>query len=86
MVMNRIRLCLTAIVMSLALAGTATAQDFQFFAPADLSEYGEGIQAKEGFFFTFDLLQWTITAPDSVRTLRGTMSGRVASSSMKPVR
>lgn len=64
--MNRIRLCLTAIVMSLALAGTATAQDFQFFAPADLSEYGEGIQAKEGFFFTFDLLQWTITAPDSV--------------------
>lgn len=66
MVMNRIRTCLLALVMSLALAVPATAQDFQLFAPAELSEYGSGMHAKEGFFFTFDMLQWTITAPDAV--------------------
>jgi len=36
----------------------------ELFAPADLSTYGSGIQPKEGFFFVFDGLSWSIAKPN----------------------
>lgn len=35
----------------------------QLFAPAEYSHYGGGVRAKEGFFFSFDLLYWSTSAP-----------------------
>ena len=39
-------------------------QDMQLFAPADISSYGSGIQPKEGYFFAFDGLFWSISTPE----------------------
>ena len=36
----------------------------QLFAPAETSTYGGGIRPKEGFFFSFDLLYWSTSAPE----------------------
>ena len=41
-------------------------QDMQLFAPAEYSSYGGGVRAKEGFFFAFDYLRWSTSAPDGV--------------------
>lgn len=38
--------------------------DMQPFAPADLSMYGGGYRANEGFFFSFDVMNWWIEKPD----------------------
>jgi len=38
--------------------------DMQLFAPADLSTYGGGYRANEGFFFSFDVMNWWIEKPD----------------------
>lgn len=35
------------------------------FAPADLSTYGGPIEPNEGFFFQYDILYWSISAPRS---------------------
>jgi hypothetical protein len=38
-------------------------EGMQLFAPADVSSYGRGTQPNEGFFFTYDILYWTISTP-----------------------
>lgn len=39
-------------------------QDMQLFGPAEISEYGGGQRPNEGFFFAFDGINWSISAPD----------------------
>ena len=39
-------------------------QDMQLFAPAENSDYGGGQRPNEGFFFAFDGINWSISAPD----------------------
>jgi len=39
-------------------------QDVQLFSPAEFSSYGGGVRPKEGFFFSFDLLYWSTSAPE----------------------
>ena len=41
---------------------------FQIFAPADVSTYGGVQEPNEGYFFQFDGLYWSISAPE-VRTV-----------------
>lgn len=36
----------------------------QLFAPAETSPYGGGVRPKEGFFFSFDYLYWSTSAPE----------------------
>jgi hypothetical protein len=38
-------------------------EGMQLFAPAEVSSYGRGTQPNEGFFFVYDLLDWTISTP-----------------------
>jgi len=38
--------------------------DLQLFAPADMSTYGGGARANEGFFFTFDMMLMWPSKPD----------------------
>ena len=38
---------------------------YQYFAPADVSNFGGGQPPNEGYFFQFDALYWSITAPDA---------------------
>ncbi len=38
-------------------------QGFQLFAPADVSTFGGDQQPNEGYFFQFDGLFWSISAP-----------------------
>ncbi|MDA7951508.1 MAG: BBP7 family outer membrane beta-barrel protein [Pirellulaceae bacterium] len=37
--------------------------DWQPFAPADLSDYGDGPDAKEGYFFRYERLYWSAAKP-----------------------
>lgn len=37
---------------------------FQIFAPADVSTYGGEQEPNEGYFFQYDLLYWSISAPE----------------------
>jgi len=39
-------------------------RDAQIFAPAEPAHYGGGVRANEGFFFTYEGLYWTISAPE----------------------
>jgi hypothetical protein len=45
----------------------------QLFAPADVSSRGRGPQPNEGFFFSYDILYWNISAPN-VATIGNTTS------------
>ena len=38
-------------------------QDWEPFAPVDISDYGNGIKPRKGFFFGYDRLEWTISHP-----------------------
>jgi len=40
-------------------------RDMQLFAPADISPYGGGLEPKEGYFFSGDVLYMSITKPDT---------------------
>jgi hypothetical protein len=55
--------------MLVTLLGTTTfgqgPLESQVFAPADVSTYGGPIAPSEGYFFQFDALYWTISAPKS---------------------
>ncbi|MGC4006794.1 MAG: BBP7 family outer membrane beta-barrel protein [Pirellulales bacterium] len=44
-------------------AEIAEEHNFRPFEPADLSMYGNGPQANEGFFFTYERLVWAFTGP-----------------------
>ncbi len=37
--------------------------DWQPFAPVDISDYGNGIKPRVGYFFSYDRLEWTISRP-----------------------
>lgn len=68
MSLNRKTAWLTAWVLVL-FAGVAPAvgqnmRDMQLFGPAEVSEYGGGQRPNEGFFFAFDGINWSISAPD----------------------
>jgi hypothetical protein len=39
----------------------------QPFAPAEISDYGNGPQPKTGFFFSYEYLEWTISRPFASR-------------------
>lgn len=39
--------------------------DFEWFAPPDVSSYGDGPQMSTGFFFQAEALCWTIQGPDT---------------------
>jgi len=39
-------------------------RDAQIFAPAEPAHYGGGVRANEGFFFSYEGLYWTISAPE----------------------
>ncbi|MFZ5830496.1 MAG: BBP7 family outer membrane beta-barrel protein [Planctomycetota bacterium] len=69
MTLNRTTTCLAAGVLAMLLAAPAFAQDmqgFQWFAPADVSPYGEGPAPPEGYFFSYEGLYWNVQAPDVV--------------------
>ncbi|MFW5692873.1 MAG: BBP7 family outer membrane beta-barrel protein [Thermoguttaceae bacterium] len=65
MLPNRTRSLLLVgfLVFAAALPAFADIRDLQFFAPADVSPYGNGPQPPEGFFFTFDQMFWYINRP-----------------------
>lgn len=63
---NRTSLPLVVGVAVLLLAASAGAQnirDMQLFAKPDFSPYGSGPRPREGYFFTFDGLNWSISTP-----------------------
>lgn len=39
--------------------------DYQFFAPADISNFGNGVPARIGFFFTYDRMYMNVSRPES---------------------
>jgi len=53
---------LTVLPMSLP-AFAQGLEEAMLFAPADVSAFGSGIQPAEGYFFVFDGLHWSISAP-----------------------
>ena len=66
---NRMSLRLSVGLLVLLVGWPAVAQDMKdlkLFAPADVSAYGSGPKPKEGYFFAFDVLHWSISAPDTV--------------------
>ena len=77
MSISRFTCLLVAAIMSTALASGAYGQkyqpfinpdtfgpDLQFFAPADVLEYGGEPQANTGWFATYDRLYWYVSRPD----------------------
>ncbi len=49
--------------------------DWQPFAPADISDYGNGPKPKVGFFFNYDRLEWTISRPTITTVGNPNMAG-----------
>lgn len=55
-----------ALCLALLMAVPALGQDLrgmQLFAPTEVTPYGNGPQPKEGYFFVFDGLSWSIATP-----------------------
>lgn len=65
---KRVTLSLFALIIALLMEIPASADGnlraMQIFAPPNLSTYGGPRRANEGFFFSFDHLLWTISAPE----------------------
>jgi putative beta barrel porin BBP7 len=67
MSLNRTTTWMAAVAGVLLMALPASGQglqDAQLFAPAEFSSYGGGVRPKEGFFFSFDYLHWSTSAPE----------------------
>lgn len=67
MSLNRNNSVLAVGVLVLLLGGPLMAQDLEeakLFAPSDLSLYGSGPQPRQGYFFGFDGLLWSISRPE----------------------
>ena len=65
--LNRTRVWLGVLGLALLMVSASFAQDLrgmQIFAPAEVTPYGNGPQPKEGYFFVFDGLSWSISRPD----------------------
>jgi hypothetical protein len=63
---NRTRIGLAIGLLILLSAVPALAQGplgAQLFAPADVSTYGGDIEPNQGYFFQYDMLYWSISAP-----------------------
>lgn len=63
---NRTSLRVAIGLLAMLLASPALGQGplgMQLFAPADTSTYGGDIEPNEGYFFQFDGLYWSMTAP-----------------------
>ena len=68
MSLNRTQSALAAWTLAFLVAPAALGQglqDAQPFTPADMSTYGGGYRPSEGFFFSFDVLDWWIKSPDT---------------------
>ena len=55
-------------LLVLLLASSAYGQEtlgYQYFAPADVSTFGGAQEPNEGYFFQFDALYWSISAPET---------------------
>jgi len=52
-------------------------EGMQLFAPAEVGPYGDGPQPKEGYFFVFDGLSWSIGRPDVVVVGNTTEDSRI---------
>jgi len=66
MLLNRTFSHVAVVLLILLMGASALGQGLegmQLFAPADVSSYGRGTQPNEGFFFTYDILYWTISTP-----------------------
>ena len=66
MLFNRAKLRVAIGLLALFAATAACGQElqgFQLFAPADLSTFGGDIRPNEGYFFQFDGVFWSISAP-----------------------
>ena len=70
MLFNRTNSCVAiGLILLLLLAAPSHGQGplgFQIFAPADVSTFGGGQPPNEGYFFQFDGLYWSISAPKVV--------------------
>ena len=69
MSINHSKSVLAVGVLAVLLSGSLSAQDLEtmeLFAPADLSVYGSGPQPRQGYFFVFDGLLWSISKPEKV--------------------
>jgi len=64
MSLNRRTSWLAAGLLAFLMASTAWSQDLQIFAPFAQDQFGGGPRAKEGPFFSFDYLRYTISAPE----------------------
>lgn len=64
---KRVILSLTILALALSVGFAQAAEglrDMQLFAPANVNGYGGPRQANEGFYFNFDMLVWSISAPE----------------------
>jgi hypothetical protein len=61
-ILSRIAVGLFAILLTSPLFGQGPL-GMQIFAPADLSTLGGSIEPNEGYFFQYDVLYWSISAP-----------------------
>lgn len=67
MALNCSKSWLAACLLAFLTAGSAWSQgleDAQFFAPAEMDQFGGGPRPNEGFFASVDYLRWTIQAPE----------------------
>lgn len=79
---------LAAVLSVLTLVSTASAQkanpfieldyfepDFQFFAPAEVSDFGLGEPANTGFFFTYDRVYFNMSRPEGEASIFSPFEG-----------
>lgn len=82
MLLTRLKTWLAAFVAALSVSSVAHAQQFgpfiepdswnpdlQFFAPAEVSEYGNGEPENTGFYFTYDRMYLFVKRPDGAPSL-----------------
>ena len=61
----KLRLATWMIVLLVGLPAFGEISDMQLFAPASQDTFGGGPRANEGWFFNYDALYWSISAPDT---------------------
>ncbi len=82
MLLTRLKTWLAAFIAALSVSSVACAQQFgpfiepdswspdlQFFAPAEVSEYGNGEPENTGFYFTYDRMYLFVKRPDGAPSL-----------------
>lgn len=82
MLLTRLKTWLAAFIAALSVSSVACAQQFgpfiepdswspdlQFFAPAEVSEYGNGEPENTGFYFTYDRMYLFVKRPDGAASM-----------------